>query len=73
MDNPIEGATYDFNSGMISPSSSVNTREKREPRQNNKSISLSKLDELNQVIIYSRSINCSLSYKRPFKYHSNKL
>ena len=49
----IEGATYDFDSGMISPSSSVNTREKREPRQNSKSISLSKLDELNQVIFYS--------------------
>ena len=58
MDNPIEGVTYDFDSGMISPSSSVNTREKREPRQNNKSISISKLDELNQVIIYSCCIGC---------------
>ena len=53
LDNPIEGATYDLQTGKIFPSSSFlkkeNTKEKREAERNDKSLALSKLDELNQV------------------------
>ena len=53
LDNPIDGATYHLDTGMIFPSSSTKTKsktvEKREAARNDKSLPLSKLEELNQV------------------------
>ena len=50
MENPIDGATYDFEKGLISPTSSPKTKYKREANRNDKSFSMSKLEELNQVM-----------------------
>merc|ERR1712241_79535 len=53
LDNPIEGAKYHLDSRMIFPSSSANkksiTEDKREPTRNDKSLPISKLEELNQI------------------------
>ena len=50
LENPIDGATYDFEKGLISPTSSPKTKYKREANRNDKSLSMSKLEELNQVM-----------------------
>ena len=56
LDDPIEGATYDLQTGRIFPSKNGSLlkkkKEKREARRNDKSMALSKLDELSQVITY---------------------
>merc|ERR1712045_906152 len=53
LDNPIDGATYHLDTGMIFPSSSTKTKtktvENREAARNDKSLPLSKLEELNQI------------------------
>ena len=49
----LKGATYDLNSGKIYPAKSGSLIQKAThqevPRLNSKSLSISKLDELNQV------------------------
>lgn len=53
LDNPIKGAAYHLDSSMIIPSSSTNkkitTEEKNKTTRNDKSLPMSKLEELNQV------------------------
>ena len=48
-----KGATYDLNSGKIYPAKSGSLMKKKTnkeaPRLNSKSLSISKIDELNQV------------------------
>ena len=65
LDNPIEGATYDLQTGQIYPSKNGSLlkkkKEKREAERKDKSMALSKLDELSQVLtlcqFWSRNTN----------------
>ena len=54
LDDPIEGATYDLQTGQIYPSKGGSLlkkkKEKREAERKDKSMALSKLDELSQVL-----------------------
>jgi len=53
LDEPIEGATYDLRTGQIFPSKNGSLlkkkKEKSEAERNDKSMALSKLDELSQI------------------------
>ena len=54
LDDPIEGATYDLQTGQIYPSKNGSLlkkkKDKREAERKDKSMALSKLDELSQVL-----------------------
>ena len=60
LDDPIEGATYDLQTGQIYPSKNGSLlkkkKEKREAERTDKSMALSKLDELSQVLINVTSV-----------------